>query len=287
MKEHPRTVATQICHRDVCTGLVCLSSLQRRVGNCAKIQMYDDGSLTNEDRVILTDCLPNSQIILRTERDEVVDEALAKYPHCRRFRHESKFATKGIDIPLTSIDEITYCDSDIYFFRSSPSFLNRTQYGSEAVFMEDIHETYNLRPWHLLGRDSVKLGSRICAGFILMRRTAYDLDLIEWVLGKYAAAFRKSPWVTEQVLWAAHAAQVRSSTVDRSQLAIIRPGERINPRLIAGHFVSTYRHALHSYSDQWEKVEEVASDEPSGVPVIRCTALRLLIDRLRTRISPS
>lgn len=270
----PVTVHGLVCHRDVNLALTCLGSLLRFSVEPLRLVIHDDGSLTSEDVTKLLDGLQDSTIILRREADERMNELLKNYPNCYKYRRDYIYGLKLLDIALLGQSNFAYCDSDILFFRPFKGLFSFPNSETSAIFMRDYTDAYSMLPWHLIGSDKPKLISKVNAGLIFFRKSAYDLDFIDWFLGH--EQFRhKVNWL-EQSCWAALGQRVGCRQWDTQQVVLMRPGSRITPDLVAGHFVGEIRHRLGEFLAESEQLDH--SDEPAVVKTFvppNCNLLEL------------
>jgi lipopolysaccharide biosynthesis glycosyltransferase len=193
-------VHSLLCHRDVEMALTCLGSLLRFSLEPIQMVIHDDGSLTCEDKSRLLNELKYTKIVSRNEADELMNQQLYNYPNCRRYRTDSVFGLKMLDIPLMSQENIAYCDSDILFLRPFRELFYISDPTVSALFMQDTQEPYSLSFKGMIKSGS-KLASRVNAGLIFIRKGTYDLDFAEWFLN--AEEFKFIPYFTEQTFWAA------------------------------------------------------------------------------------
>jgi hypothetical protein len=264
------SVSTLLCHRDVQTAIQCLKTVTAQCN--VRLHIFDDGTITAEDAEILLAGIPAATIFRKEEYTDIVCDQIRKKPTCARYWSENLFRVKTLAIPLLSTGDIRYIDSDILFFRSCPSAFARSFYDCDAVFMSDIKEAYSVRPWHLIGRSSLRLCSKLNSGFILMAKEKYDLDFLEWVLSRYAGAFARFPWWADQTIWGALGARCTTRLICSSSIVLMRPGIAIDSSAVAGHFVSTFRYMLTDFA-------HVASTSDAGTlrtePAGLCTPFRL------------
>lgn len=239
-------VSTLLCHRDVPLGLRCLRSVADASDRPVVFQIHDDGSLTAEDRDLLTD--PDTSgiragIVPREQVDPVIAELLARFPHCAALRKRQAYGLKLFDIPHFSPQPIVrYVDSDVLFLRATQGLfdLNSEQ---DCVFMQDHQNAYAMRPWHLLDRR-LSLPQRVNSGLFALRRSMMDLERMEWLLAKDLPVFRKLPWF-EQTCWAWLAHEQRGFVWDDAHIGVVQAGTVFDDKVVAAHFVSPTRGRIH------------------------------------------
>lgn len=241
-------VRTLICHKDVDTALPCLKSLLDQSRDVIQLLLHDDGTLTEKDAEVLLQSLPGSSILSRKEADLRMEEILKNHPRCLRLRSDYPLSLKLLDVALLSEGDLTYCDTDILFFRSFSGIPSLTAQAS-AIFMSDPNEAYALRPWHLTPFGPLRLPASVNTGIICFRKNAYDLDYVEWMWNQTALqqAFKKTMCWAEQTCWAALGARTDCSLLSTEQFQVVGASWKPQPGTIAGHFVTSYRSRLPEY----------------------------------------
>ncbi len=141
--------------------------------------------------------------------------------------------------------DVRYVDSDILFVRPFTGLYDWPSADALAVFTENPNNAYTL-PWHLAGPDRVRV-PRVNTGIIAFRRSATDLDFLEWFLGNPRVASLRERWGfwAEQTAWAAAAASRRNHPLvsvvpDRGRG---RRGAARPEAYVAAHFTSPVRGA--------------------------------------------
>jgi hypothetical protein len=281
-----RAVRTLIGHSGVDVGLRCLASLLRFSADPISLVIHDDGTLTIEDRETLRGALPGSAIVSRVDADASVQPLLERYPHCREYRERHPLALKLLDIPLLARYELAYCDSDILFLKRFTRLFEWADDDSSPIFMRDVQDAYSLRPWHIFPFGKIGIAQRINSGLIFYRTSNYDLDFVEWFLGRpeLAAVFRKRQHSIEQTCWAALGWRAGCRVWDSSQLMLANPEMRgLSADTVGIHFVASYRGKLEEFPQP--------NGDASGHPVeIRSSKagqislLGMLMDEVKRRV---
>ena len=280
-------VRSLICHRDVSMGVQCLGSLARSVAG-ARFVFHDDGSLTDEDVAELTDKLPVEAVVRRAEANEYISDLLAKHPSCRRARAENVMMLKLFDVALIGGGDICYCDTDVLFFRKTAGLFKWTQNDPAAVFMRDSNHAYAARPWHLWGRDRIRLPKYVNAGMFMFRREKYDLDFLEWLLSveRMRSIQRHIAWWAEQTCWAAMAFRAGCGLWDREQIAVVGDDWALGERTIAAHFVASSRHKLAAARQLASEIDPAGLDRTTVriVKASECTVFDLGRSQIARRL---
>lgn len=281
-----RPVRSLIGHNQVDVGLRCLASLLRFSSEPVSLVIHDDGTLTTEDRETLVAHFPGSAIVSREEADAIVQPLLDRYPHCRAYRERHPLALKLLDIPLLASDELAYCDSDILFLRRFTRMFEWVGDGASAIFMRDAQEAYSLRPWHIFPFGKIRIAGHINSGLIFLRTSKYDLDFVEWFLGRpeLVEVFRKRPHWIEQTCWATLGWRAGCRVWSSAQLMIANPRMNGLSRDTVGiHFVAAYRGKLQGFSENNgdENGEPVAIRSGKAGPV---SLIGMMVDEVRRRV---
>jgi hypothetical protein len=255
-------------------ALLCLGSLLNFSQVPLHLVIHDDGSLTAEDAERLLSSLENTSIVWRSEADEQMESLLVNYPFSRKRRYEHPLRLKLLDIPLLNHTDIAYCDSDIFFFRPFSDLFRWIDAETSALFMMDHQEAFSVQPWQLIGKDGIRLCSRVNSGLFLIRKEAYDLDFVEWFLGKYE--FWNRPSWGGQTCMSALGYRIGCRLWNPNQIAMIQPHSHFSEELIAGHFSSSVRYLLAGVSKQnWVNSPPVAPVVVETIPSSPCTPLNL------------
>ena len=248
----PQIVRSLIGHRQVGVALKCLPSLLKCSSDPMSIAIHDDGTLTDEDRKRLLLNLPGATIVDREAADEIVEPLVERYPNCRAFRQDHLFALKLFDMALIGDGDMAYCDSDILFLRPFAGLFRWPDAEVAAIFMRDRREPYALRPWHVHPVGRIKVPQQANAGLMFFRTSRFDLDFIEWFLGRpqLQEVFNKRSWWIEQTCWAALGWQVGCRIWDKQQIVMANPAMSMTTDVVGIHFVATYRDQLGKFCGQ-------------------------------------
>ena len=246
-------VRTLLGSAQVPLALRCLSSLARTSAEKIGFIIHEDGSLTSSDADKLREKLPVTSIVTRKEADDMVLPQLQKHPACLEYRKTSPLALKLLDIALMESSPLFFCDSDVLFLAPHTGLFHGILDDSvQAVFMQDYCDSYSLRPWSIWPLTDQRVVSRLNSGLFALAAGAFDLDFIDYFLGKNwsTAAFQRRPLWIEQTSWSALAARLDTQLYDPRQIAMACPTlKQAGPTPIAIHFVSSYRGMIKNYAD--------------------------------------
>lgn len=267
-----------LCHKYVPMALMCLPTLQKNCDRPVRFLLHDDGSLTEEDMDLLAAGLTDYRVIRRKEADERMAEELARFPASAAFRRETVMALKLCDSLYYNTDDLyVYTDSDILFFRPFKNMFQLPDKDVHALFMHDAYDNcYSFRFWELLATPSVKLPSRVNAGFACLRRSQYDPEWVEWFLSGPAKGGRRHHGVPEQTAWAAMGLKLGCRKWDPRYVTVMLPDTPAED-MVVGHFTGFTRDRL----DQCARDAAAAAPRPpvevATVDPGRCTPLDLFV----------
>lgn len=246
-------------HGQVPMAAACLRSLLDHSVEPVALVLHEDGTLTPADRDLLASRLPGVSFVSRARADDEVAPSLARRPATRLFRQANPLALKLVDVAVLERSErVAYCDSDVLFLRTFSGLFPEPGPRLDAVFMSDYQNAYSVRSWDLALSRRLRLARRVNTGLFSVRRSAVDLDLVEWFLSRPRYR-RTEPWV-EQTCWALIAGGVATRLLDPAQIAFPFPGT--DPRRLVGlHFIGPLRHSFESWS------RTAAASEPGRSPI--------------------
>jgi hypothetical protein len=212
--------------------------------------IHDDGSLTGEDKGILSKTFPGCLILSRQKTDSEVAEYLGKQKlsRCADMRRNFIFALKFFDPWFySSKDNFLLIDSDILFF-SKPEKLIEGLDGSEHRSLPGLYSRYDEYGYCLeepelrkiLGRDCVH---KLNAGLLRANRSILDLQRVERHLsnpGFITDRGYKGPydWYSEQTLWAMEMTLADSIPLSADYAIAEDPSKR---KLVSSHYCGGLR----------------------------------------------
>lgn len=279
-----RAVRTLIGHKHVDVGLRCLASLIRFSSEPIKLHLHDDGTLTNADIELLLTKLSGSVIVSRPEADAIVLPQLNRYPKCRAYRERQVLALKLIDMALIESEELAYCDSDVLFLKPHAGLFAWPNERIGAMFMQDIQDAYSLRPWHVYPAGKVRVPRRTNSGLIFFRRSAYELDFVEWLLGQpglEGVFAKRSHWI-EQTCWAALGWRARCYLWSAGQFIIATQSMTgLSDETVGIHFVAAARSKLNEFP---VASSVGAATDIRSVPARMTSPLHLMAEDLLARL---
>jgi hypothetical protein len=262
-RERPRLVSTLLGHAHVQMALLCLGSLLAQSAEPLRLQVHDDGSLTEEDLERLAAGLRGPAMVSRGEADERLAELLANRPASRAFRRDNPLGLKLLDIALLAPGgELAYCDSDVLFLRPFSGLFALPE-GAGALFMCDPQNAYSVRSWHLLREPRLRFAARVNSGIVAFRVEGFDLDLVEWFLRQ--PEYRFAPVWVEQTAWALLGGQAGCRLLDPVRIAFPVAGREPAEGTVALHFVSPRRALLAPIARALGERPQAGAAEPLAV----------------------
>jgi hypothetical protein len=279
-----RRVSTLLGHAHVGMALLCLGSLLRESVEPLTLQVHDDGTLTAEDLERLAAGLGEPAVVGRREADARVEALLGDRPAARAFRRENPLGLKLLDVPLLAPGrELAYCDSDVLFLRPFSGLFDLPG-GAGALFMCDSQNAYSVRSWHLLREPRLRLAARVNSGVVGMETRRFNLDLVEWFLGR--PEYRFAPVWVEQTVWALLGWPAGCRLLDPARIAFPVAGREPAEGTVALHFVSPRRALLDPIARSLAARERPAAPVAiQSFPASRLTAFGLAATEARRRLA--
>jgi hypothetical protein len=280
----PRPVSTLLGHAHVEMALLCLGSLLRESAEPLRLQVHDDGSLTAEDLERLAAGLGEPAVIGRREADLRMEDLLGPRPASRAFRRANPLGLKLLDAALLAPGgELAFCDSDVLFLRPFVGLFDLPEEAG-ALFMRDPQNAYSVRSWHLLLEPRLRLAARVNSGVVAFRTPLFDLDLVEWFLGR--PEYRFAPVWVEQTAWALLGQAADCRLLDPERVAFPVAGREPSPGTVALHFVSPRRALLAPIARGLRPPSVPLSPiTVQSFPVSRLTPLGLAATEARRRLA--
>ncbi|RYY08331.1 MAG: hypothetical protein EOP43_00220 [Sphingobacteriaceae bacterium] len=226
-------------------SIICLKSFIFLSNKEIHLQIFEDGTLTEEHKKHLKTEIPNCSIVDKKDRDQIISAKLNKYPSCLDYRNSTGYAQKLFDIVLYDNQDVFYIDSDILFLQkfSLPNFTD------VPVFMSDTFNAYSFQPQEFI-KINYPIFPYINSGFFYFPQKLYDLNYLEQLLNDKIVGIglvKKIPWL-EQTLWAFLLAQSKkiyyfehNQIVMAQQVMKIPVIDNITNKTIAVHLVSSLR----------------------------------------------
>jgi hypothetical protein len=248
-------VNTLMCKNHMHFAIPCLKSFMAKAVDSITLHIFDDGSLTEPDFLALSNNFEDFVIHKFHEYYDGVSESLRKYPTCLKYRKESPYALKLLDLPLSSPDIFVNLDSDIYFIKKFIGLNIARIEDPDYVGARDlITHCYDLTlKERYLNKKIPLLPDQLNSGFVFMNKRIYDLDFVEWFL-KNIFEVRKSnyPRVTEQCVFAGLAAKKNSFVWHPKQIKIQNPYNepQVDDSVIAIHFYHRVRPKLIKFIEE-------------------------------------
>jgi hypothetical protein len=233
------TVKTLLGHKNLQFSIDCLKSFVDKSEDRIFLEIFEDGTLTNNDEHLLYSQLNNIIVVKKTERDDRLKSVLYKYPNCSKYRNDIPYAQKIFDVMLYDDNDLLFIDSDIFFLKK----FKLPRFDLVPVFVSDTEHAYSFTPLEFL-KIKLPIYPRINSGFFYFPQKLFNLDFIEQLLQDDVinrGFKRRNPWF-EQAVWSFLAARAKNVYFfDKAQIAMAKKKLAINARTVAVHLVSTYR----------------------------------------------
>lgn len=210
-----------------------------------QLEIFEDGTLTQDNKKQLLSAFPTCILIDKTARDQVITNKLANYPRCLNYRNNTGYAQKLFDIVLFDEQDVFYIDSDILFLKK----FKLPQFAEAPIFMSDTFNAYSFTPQEFL-KIGFPIFPYINSGIFYYPQKLYNLDFIEQLLNDKIiinGLIKKIPWL-EQTLWAFLLARSKNIFYfDHNQIMMaqqvmkIPVNDNITNETIAVHLVSSLR----------------------------------------------
>jgi hypothetical protein len=219
----------------------CLSTFIKYSNVEIRLKIFDDGTLSEMDILLVEQELAGATVIKKKDRESLILKKMERYPACIAFRSSNVLGLKLFDVMLYDEDNLLFIDSDVFFLRPF-SWPILSQEG--PVFMQDVMNAYSFDPFDFI-QVKHAIFPRINTGMISFPRNLYRLDLIEELLKGICKPERVTKfsygWI-EQTIWAFLAGLKEFVFYFNSQQFIIPTNKLIlDTDTIAIHLVSNRR----------------------------------------------
>lgn len=198
---------TLLGHKNIDFSIECLQSFLHHSADEILLEIFEDGSLNEEDEEKLLSSLKNSVIIKKADRDKKLETVLNHYPACKAYRNNTNFAQKLFDIVFFDDKDILYIDSDVYFLKK----FKLPPLDEMPVFMFDNQNAYSFSPLDLL-KINIPVFPNVNTGFFYFPKNLFDLNFVEQLLQDevITKSFKRQMNWSEQTIWSLLAAKSRS-----------------------------------------------------------------------------
>ncbi len=271
-------------------SITCLKSFVQHAEQEIQLEIFEDGTLTQDNKNQLLAAFSNCTLINKTDRNNVVVKKLTKYPSCLNYRNSTGYAQKLFDIILYDEQDIFYIDSDILFLKK----FKLPEFKDIPIFMSDTFNAYSFTPQEFL-KISFPIFPYINSGIFYFPHKLYDLDFIEQLLNDKTiinGLMKKIPWL-EQTLWAFLLAKSKTifyfdhnQIVMAQQIMKIPVNDNITDEIIAVHLVSSLRgHVFPELLKIDAQILDSASYEEIKLKVTKgyLSKISFAIDRLKKK----
>lgn len=220
-------------------AITCLGSFLALSETPVALDIYGDGSLGPDHCALLKKHLPGTRIIHLMEREATIQEKLANYPNCQKFRSKNVYAQKLFDVMLFESGPVRFIDSDVLFLRR----FRLPEFKETPIFMMDKQNAFSFD--HLeFYKIHLPIYPRVNSGLFYFPDSKFDLDYLESLFTHpvISKGVYRSVWI-EQTLWAFLAGKYSKFCYFHPRQIIMSSHKlHLTPRTVAVHLVSSYRY---------------------------------------------
>jgi len=172
-------VISIVSHKDLIMYLVAISTFMYFVRRSVLITVFDDGSLINEDTLLLKRLIPEIRIVKKSDCDTKIKKII-KDKLIIKYRDYSPIIRKVIDLHILSVKrKLIYLDSDIIFFRIPTEIIKWIDVGKDDLFfMNDPFDAYSLSNVEIMHITNIKLIPKMNIGLMGFYKDVVDLKLL-------------------------------------------------------------------------------------------------------------
>jgi hypothetical protein len=271
---------TLACRRDLDMALSAI----RRVSRFCTVQVHDDGTLDDRDAQKLSAVAANVHVVRKSLADSIIGERLARFPRSLQFRGRNVFGLKLFDAALMSDDVCCYFDSDILFFQDPHAAFGASP-EVDVLMMADTWSGVAVKLWDFPWRPGI--AAKANAGMYRVSRRAYDLEFIDWMLGRSFRGYASAPSWVEQTCWAALGLRCGMRLWDPRRVCMGLSDFASHPDVVAVHFATNQgRDRFWQFADaaNGSRPHHTLSPVPT-IPARRLTFGGLFAERLRRRLN--
>jgi hypothetical protein len=235
-------IHTVLCGRDVPYLLWSLYSLFAHLPFRCPVHVHSDGTIDSRQRALISESFPGINIIEIEESTKMVDPLLVGYPSLHRFRHESFYGLKLLDVCLSAKSPVLLLDSDILFFSPPTEIVGSLPFVSDGGFVFNC-EFDNPRYWKLpilQGKFPEVIGG-LNSGLLLFNPgVVCKLPELEEIVSWMRECRESLPRVDEQTVYAILAGRYPSRALSSLYCTISKPSLP-EKDLVSRHYHSDLR----------------------------------------------
>ena len=230
-------VTSLIGHKHVHMFICSLHSLFFHLNVTLPCFIVDDGTLTKNDLALIQKHFPNIHIERHDHASKKLRLLLHRYPHMYKYRQiklVDQFNLKLTDpFLLCPFEKIIYMDCDVLFLHT-PTHVQVWMHkkNSKPLYVPE-REPHPLEPneWQLVNnmfrdRFDRSIDPDFNSGFLCVRRSQYDMRLVDKVLEYIYRIQLERSWTPEQYALSAIWAQERATALPKSYATTVRPLKR-------------------------------------------------------------
>ena len=190
-------VHTLTCHAHLFMYISAIKSLLRFYDDLA-IVIHDDGSLTEEDIVLLRKHIRGIRVIDKDFADREVNHFLSPYPKCKKYRNVEPVSSQLLDISfLSKSGKVAGIDSDTLFLQRPTRFIDWAKNNTKEIIY--LYETNPNNQREFLAKFNCDYSPHLCVGLLCYYNEIVSLSLVEDLLGKVSVSDPFYHWFNQNV----------------------------------------------------------------------------------------
>lgn len=199
--------------------------------------VHDDGTLGQTDSEIISHLFPSARFIKRADADAWMNEKLAEFPRCQKFRRGHVTNLKVLDFwVLSNAQKIIYFDSDLVFFDNPGVIFNEGNF-----FLRDIWTNYCISYERLTALFGIEIRSHVNIGFGSIDRSVFSLSAVEELLSH--PEIKDAPYIADQTILAILSSRRGLMLLDGKYQMLNNPP--LSNRVI-NHYTNVIRHKMYT-----------------------------------------
>lgn len=228
--------------------LFCFVSLQLNCPVRVTPVIFDDGTLTDEIRMLIRHVVPWTEFINHSIIQEELDQKLpaSRYPTLRARRLVYPHLRKLTDIHLGPGDWKLVMDSDMLFFRKPEAVLD--WFGNpQSIYMQDIGTMYGYPAAFMEELAGCSIPPRVNVGLCALQSDSIDWDRLEYWCSSQMKRYGPR-YLQEQGLTAMLLAKQKAAPLSRSDYVVLptlEEGRR--PTAVLHHYVAHSKRAYFQH----------------------------------------
>jgi hypothetical protein len=197
--------------------IFCARSFEWACGTHARVEIFNDGTLSADDTIALKRALPHAAVIDEAATVVRLDRVLPvkHFPTLRGMRASQPLMRKLLDLHAGFTGPSLYLDSDMLFFGPPVALRDWLAAPTRELFMQQ-HGDALVSDRHQLGSKlGQELLSGVNSGILAIDDGAFDWPALEQAAAQMRETERAHKWA-EQTLFAWHLSRRRATPLSRT-----------------------------------------------------------------------